>query len=239
MKKVAVVTGANRGMGFETARQLAHLDMEVVLTSREASSAQEACVRLEAEGLTLVPFKLDITKPEDCAQLQNFLLKKYGCLDVLVNNAGAFFESTDQAARESTSAFTTALEVMRQSFELNTLGALKVVQALLPLMQANKNGRIVNVSTGMASLQTMTRGWPGYRVSKAALNALTRIMADELRETDIKINAVDPGWVRTDMGGPFAMRSVEEGVDTTIWLATLGTEGPSGEFFYNRNVAMW
>ena len=239
MKKIAVVTGANRGMGFETARQLAQLDMEVVLTSREAAAAREACVRLEAEGLTLVPFKLNITKPEDCAHLQGFLLKTYGRLDVLVNNAGAFFESTDQAARDSTSAFTTAPEVMRQSFELNTLGALNVVQALLPLMQANKSGRIVNVSTGMASLQTMTRGWPGYRVSKTALNALTRIMADELRETDIKINAVDPGWVRTDMGGPFAMRSVEEGVDTTIWLATLGTEGPSGEFFYNRNVAQW
>jgi NAD(P)-dependent dehydrogenase (short-subunit alcohol dehydrogenase family) len=205
---VAVVTGANWGLGLEVCRQLARQGMHVVLTSRDPERGRKAVEQLAGEGLTLELFPLDVTDAASIDALAHYLRAGPGRLDVLVNNAGVFL---DPGGRK-TSVFAAELDTIRSSIETNTLGPLRLCQALVRLMPAG--GRIVNVSTGMGQLSDMNGGYPGYRLSKTALNALTRVLADELRESGIKVNSVCPGWVRTDMGGPNAPRSVSEGADT-------------------------
>jgi NAD(P)-dependent dehydrogenase (short-subunit alcohol dehydrogenase family) len=231
--RVAVVTGANRGMGLETCRQLAQRGLEVVLTSRDPDKGRAAAARLAEQGVRVDQHALDVTDDDSVAALARYLEEKYGRLDVLVNNAGAALDPPGK------SFFDSSIEVVRKSFEVNTLGAVRCCRALIPLMRKHGYGRVVNVSSGMGQLAEMNGGSPGYRLSKAALNALTKLLSDELADTGIKINAVCPGHVRTDMGGPNASRTVEEGVDTTIWLATLRDDGPSGAFFRDCKVIAW
>lgn len=237
-ERVAVVTGANRGMGLETCRQLAERGMTVVLTARDLAKAEKAVEELRSAGITVLAHQLDITDQDSVNALAELIQERYGRLDVLVNNAGSVLEPGAKGDARA-SLFDTAPEVVAKSFEVNALGALRVAQALVPIMKKNGYGRVVNVSTGMAALAEMNGGFPGYRMSKTALNALTRILADELKDTNIKVNSVCPGWVRTEMGGPHAARSVEEGVDTTVWLATLRDDGPSGGFFRDFKRIDW
>lgn len=235
--RVAVVTGANRGMGLETCRQLAERGLRVVLTSRDEAKGKAAAEQLQSQELEVDYHPLDVTDAGSVDRLASYVRKTHGRLDVLVNNAGAIFDEGQDA--DATGLLKTDPDVIRKSFETNCMGAVLVSRALAPLMIEGGYGRIVNVSTGMAALSTMDAGWPGYRISKAALNALTRLLSEELADRGVKVNAVCPGHVQTDMGGPDAKLPIEEGVDTTVWLATLRDDGPTGGFFRDYKAIPW
>jgi NAD(P)-dependent dehydrogenase (short-subunit alcohol dehydrogenase family) len=228
MPRTALVTGANRGLGLETARRLGLEGYRVVLGARDAARGEAAAGELRAQGIDASVLELEVTAP-DAAALAAVEA------DVLVNNAGIIPE----AGLASRSVFDVAPEVVLRGFENNTLGAYRVAQAVVPGMRERGFGRIVNVSSGMGQLTDMNGGSPAYRLSKTALNALTRILADELRSTNVLVNSVCPGWVRTDMGGPHARLSVEDGADTIVWAATLPDGGPSGGFFRKREAIPW
>ncbi|HAZ49318.1 MAG TPA: short-chain dehydrogenase [Cyanobacteria bacterium UBA11371] len=236
MKKVAVVTGANRGLGFETCRQLAKQGIQVILTSRDEAKGKAAAEKLQAEGLDVKFHLLDVTSPDSIEHLAQFIRNEFGRLDILVNNAGI---ALDFVFGPEGSIFNSKIETLQKTIETNTYAPLLLCQALIPLMKANNYGRVVNVSSGAGQLEDMQTGYATYRISKTALNAVTRIIANELKETNILVNAVCPGWVKTDMGGPNAPRSLEEGVDTIVWLATLPDDGPTSGFFRDRKPIPW
>jgi NAD(P)-dependent dehydrogenase (short-subunit alcohol dehydrogenase family) len=231
-QRIAVVTGANRGIGFEICRQLASRGIHVILTSRNEAEGKSACRQLEAQGLDVHYHQLDVTDPESIHRLESYLRREYGRLDILVNNAGVMLD-------EPASAFQVDLDTVRATMETNVYGPLLLCQALIALMKQHRYGRLVNISSSMGQLANMGSGDLAYRMSKTCLNALTRVMAAELRGTNILVNAVSPGWVGTDMGGPSAPRSVEEGADTAVWLATLPDGGPQGGFFHDRKAIPW
>jgi NAD(P)-dependent dehydrogenase (short-subunit alcohol dehydrogenase family) len=235
-EQLAVVTGANRGLGFETSRQLARQGIHVIMTSRDEVKGQAAVEQLRTEGLRVSYHPLDVTDSSSIEHLAQFIQQQFGHLEILVNNAGILIDPLEPAA---SSVFKTKVDTLRRTYETNVYGPLQLCQALIPLMQVRGYGRVVNISSGMGQLSEMNGGYPGYRLSKTALNALTRIFADELKGTDILVNSVCPGWVRTDMGGPKASRSVEEGVDTIVWLATLPSGSPTGQFFRDRQPIPW
>lgn len=235
--RIAVVTGANRGLGLETCRQLARLGLTVLLTSRDPAKGEAAAAALRADGLAVRVQPLDVTDADSVRRLAQYLHAEFGRVDVLVNNAGVFLDPLDAPDPAAASVLRAELDTVRRSMETNVYGPLRLCQALVPLMQGR--GRIVNVSSGMGQLSDMNGCCPGYRFSKVALNALTRSLADELRGTGIKVNSVCPGWVRTDMGGRDATRPVEEGADSIVWLATLPDDGPSGGFFRDRKPIPW
>lgn len=231
--KVAVVTGANRGIGQEICRELAQQGIHVVLTSRDAAKGKAASDKLVAQGLPVEFHPLDVTNASSIDALAAFLREKFEGVDILVNNAGVLLDPRGSRLLDS------KIEIYRDTFETNVLGPLQLTQALLPLMKKRSYGRIVNVSSGQGQLSEMSSGTPAYRISKTALNALTRIVAAETRATNILVNSMCPGWVRTDMGGPNASRTVEEGADTAVWLATLPDGGPTGGFFRDRKPIPW
>lgn len=235
-EKIAVVTGANKGIGFEICYQLSKKgNIKVILSSRDELKGLIAVEKLHEEGLNVDYHQLDVTDEKSIFDFVNFIGNEYGRTDILVNNAGVFIE---KSGRES-SIFNVDIEKIKKTMDTNFYGALSLTQKLLPLMKKNNYGRIVNVSSGMGQLTDMNGGYPGYRVSKTALNAMTRIMADELQNTGIIINTMCPGWVKTDMGGYGASRSVEEGADTAVWLALLPDNGSSGKFFRDRKEIPW
>lgn len=234
-RPVAVVTGAYRGLGYETCRQLAMLGYRVMLCARKPAEGQAAAEALQREGLDVSFHALDVTDDAAIQGLANYLQEHYGRLDVLVNNAGIF---PDQAPWEGgSSVFKADLATIREGFETNTLGPLRLCQILIPLMKGR--GRVVNVSSGMGQLSEMNGCCPGYRLSKTALNAVTRIFHDELLGSGVKINSVCPGWVRTEMGGKEAPLPVEEGAKGIVWAATLPDDGPSGGFFRHGEAIDW
>jgi NAD(P)-dependent dehydrogenase (short-subunit alcohol dehydrogenase family) len=226
-KPVAVVTGANRGLGLETCRQLATAGYTVMATARNAAAGESAEQELKDLGLDVRFRPLDVTDPAAVDALAAVVAQDLGRLDVLVNNAGIFPDPGPGST--GSSVFDADAETIARGFETNTLGPWRLCQALIPLMQGR--GRVVNVSSGMGQLSEMNGCCPGYRLSKTALNALTRILADELKGTGVKVNSVCPGWVRTDMGGTNATLSIEEGAAGIVWAATLADDGPSGGFF--------
>jgi NAD(P)-dependent dehydrogenase (short-subunit alcohol dehydrogenase family) len=232
---IAVVTGAYRGLGLETCRQLAERGYLVVLTARREAEGQAAASRLADRGLDVRFRVLDVTDAASVQRLRDGLKDELSRIDCLVNNAGIFPDPAPGS--EASSIFRADLDIIRRGLETNTLGALRVCQALIPLMEGK--GRVVNVSSGMGQLSEMNGCCPGYRLSKTALNAVTRILADELIDTGIKVNAVCPGWVRTDMGGSDATLSVEEGARGIVWAATLPDDGPSGGFFRHGELIAW
>jgi NAD(P)-dependent dehydrogenase (short-subunit alcohol dehydrogenase family) len=236
-KKIALVTGANRGIGFEVARELAQKGIAVILTARNAQKGSVAADRLKAEGLDVHFHELDVTDDGSVRELAQFMEKRFGRLDVLVNNAGVLLDSSHR--EEGASAFGAQIETIRASIETNTLGAFRLCQALIPLMRKNGSGRVVNVSTGMAQLSEMDGGYPGYRISKTALNAVTRIFSAETRGNDILVNSVCPGWVRTEMGGEGAERTPAQGAAGVVWAATLPPGGPTGGFFRDGERIDW
>lgn len=236
---VAVVTGANRGLGFAVSRALAQRGYKLVMVGRDAGRIGAAAERLWSEGLAAESCVADVRDEGQVEALRDHVAAAHGRADILVNNAGAFFEPADFANPHATSVLTTAPELVAQTFDTNTLGPLRLCQALVPMMLANGYGRIVNLSSGMGQLADMNGFWPGYRLSKTALNALTRILADELKGTNVKVNSVCPGWVRTDMGGPHASRSTAEAAPGIVWAATLPDDGPSGGFFRDGEAIPW
>ncbi|PIQ28569.1 short-chain dehydrogenase [bacterium (Candidatus Blackallbacteria) CG17_big_fil_post_rev_8_21_14_2_50_48_46] len=235
-KKIAVVTGGNRGIGLEICRQLAQdSDTQVILTSRTLEKAQSAAQKLAEEGLKVTPFQLETTSAQDIANLAQWLEKEYGGVDILVNNAGVLLD----AQRNQASIFQVEIQTLQETLETNLYGPLMLCQALIPLMKKRGYGRIVNLSSGMGQLSEMGGGYTAYRISKTSLNALTRILAAELQGEPILVNAMCPGWVKTDMGGAQANRSVAQGADTAVWLTKLPENGPSGKFFRDRNPISW
>jgi NAD(P)-dependent dehydrogenase (short-subunit alcohol dehydrogenase family) len=232
---IAVVTGAYRGLGLETCRQLAERGYRVVLTARRDAEGRAVAEGLAQRGVDVRFHALDVNDPASVRRLADDLRAEYGRIDCLVNNAGIFPDP--EPGGEAASIFRAELDTVRRGFETNTLGPLMLCQALIPLMAGR--GRVVNVSSGMGQLSDMNGCCPGYRLSKTALNALTRILADELQDTGIKVNSVCPGWVRTEMGGPNATLSVEEGARGIVWAATLPDDGPSGGFFRHGEPIPW
>lgn len=233
--KVALVSGASRGIGFETCRQLGRRGLRIVLTARNPQAGQRAAEKLASEGIEAHFGQLDVTDPDSIDACAREVGVSFGRLDVLVNNAGIMLDSSKRGA----SIFEAQAQILRQSFDTNTLGPLFLAKALVPLMRKNGYGRVVNVSSTMGQLAGMGGAYPGYRISKTALNAVTVILARELEGTNILVNSVCPGWVRTNIGGPKAPRSPDEGADTIVWLATLPDGGPSGKFFQDRREIDW
>jgi len=229
---IALVTGANRGIGFETCRQLACQGMHLILTSRNSQLGEQAAASLSRPGYQVDFHPLDVTDGDSLAVLREFVVQQYGRLDVLVNNAGVYLD-------EGVSVFEVPMDVFRQTMETNFYGPLSLCRALVPLMVSHGYGRVVNVSSGYGSMHEIGGRVAAYRTSKIALNTLTRILAAEVNPRQVKVNAVDPGWVRTRMGGSFATRSVEQGVETIVWLAMLPPDGPSGGFFYDKKPIPW
>ena len=226
---VALVSGGNRGIGLEICRQLADRGIAVILGSRDEESGKKAAENLSG---SIVVHQLDVADEESVDRLESFVEEELGRLDILVNNAGI---SNDHGQRGAGAD----LGRVREALETNLFGAWRLCEVAIPLMQSGGYGRIVNVSSGMGALEGMGGGSPGYRVSKTALNALTRILASELRGSGILVNSVCPGWVQTDMGGLRAPRPVEEGADTPVWAATLPKGGPTGGFFRDRRPVPW
>ncbi|MCB9701831.1 MAG: SDR family NAD(P)-dependent oxidoreductase [Myxococcales bacterium] len=238
-KRIAVITGANRGLGFGTARELARRGYRVVLTARSREKAEAAAAELRGEGLDVVPEVVDVASDESVRGLVERLRRDHGRVDVLVNNAGAIFEAShDPAHPAGAGTLEVSPATVLRALDNNSVGALRMLQGILPMMNAAGHGRVVNVSSGMGALHDMGSGWPAYRISKTALSAVTRLFALEARG-DVKVNAVCPGWVRTDMGGPNATRSLEEGVSGIVIAATLGADGPSGVFLRDGQIIEW
>ncbi|HPF57684.1 MAG TPA: SDR family oxidoreductase [Candidatus Competibacteraceae bacterium] len=238
-KPVAVVTGANRGLGLETARQLAKRDIQVIVTSRNPGKGEMAMEKLLAEGLDVLFQPLDVTSESSVAELGTFIHSHCGRLDILVNNAGVFLDIHSTEDTGNASVFNASLETLTMTLKTNLYGPLLLSQELAPLMKQQHYGRIVNVSSGMGQLSDMEGKSPAYRISKTALNALTRILAAETQGYNILVNSVCPGWVRTDMGGSGAERTVEEGASGIVWAATLPDNGPTGGFFRDGQPIPW
>jgi NAD(P)-dependent dehydrogenase (short-subunit alcohol dehydrogenase family) len=232
MDKTALVTGGNRGIGFAVCRGLTQMGLKVILTSRDGEKGNNAAEILRQEGYELDDHPLDVIDAESISILKNYIVETYGRLDVLINNAGVSLD-------KGRAILDVPLDVVRETLEVNFYGPLNMCRAFIPLMKEHQYGRVVNVSSELGSLSRMSGRTGAYKVSKAALNALTRIIAGEVKGQNIKVNTMSPGWVRTDMGGPSAPRSLEEGADTILWLATLPDDGPTGGFFRDREAISW
>jgi NAD(P)-dependent dehydrogenase (short-subunit alcohol dehydrogenase family) len=230
MERVALISGGNRGIGREVARQLASLGYAVVIGSRDLAKGEAAARELDEH---VHATQLDVTDEDSIARCVQWVADELGRLDVLVNNAGI------SGGGWSTSAVDVDLNDVRETLETNLFGAWRLTEEALPLMRRNGYGRIVNISSGMGQLSDMGGHAPAYRVSKTGLNALTRMLTAELAGENILVNSACPGWVRTDMGTEAAGRSVEEGADTPVWLATLPDDGPRGGFFRDRKPIPW
>lgn len=235
--RAALVTGGNRGIGLEIVTQLAREGVQTVLGARDLNSGREAAQALMSEGLEPAVVELDVTDAASVAAAVAETIDLFGRIDILVNNAGVLLDRKTDGTTSTVEDV--SLECIWQSLDANTVGPLRMIQAALPHMREAEYGRIVNISSGLGQLAEMGAAMPGYRLSKAALNALTRTAAADVAATNIKINSMCPGWVRTDMGGPDASRSVAEGAETAIWLATLADDGPSGGFFRDKKPIAW
>ena len=237
-KKIALVTGANKGLGFEISCQLAQQDIKVVMAIRDSIKGQVAVEKLLQTGLDVEFQYLDVTDIESIKLVYSYLERTYGKLDILVNNAGVCLDGEQKPSEIS-------LNVIRQTLETNFIGAIATTQVLLSLVCRSEAGRIVNISSGRGSL-TQHNDFKyhyaktlAYNSSKTALNAFTVMLAAELKDTGIKVNSADPDWCRTDMGTEMASHSVEEGANTPVWLATLPADGSTGGFFNSRNPIPW
>ena len=233
----AIVTGANRGIGRGVAKQLALLGYRTILTSREEHRGKRTVNELKKEMGTepfgdLIHHQLDVTDMESIRRLHEFVINKYEAADILVNNAAVLL---DQFGR----TLQIPLDIYRTTMETNVYGHLLLCQAFLPMMLKRNYGRIVNVSSGAGQVENMVNDMPAYRLSKLALNGLTLMLADSVKGTNVLINAGCPGWVRTEMGSPDAPRSIEQGAEGIVWLATLPDGGPHGGFFRDRQWIPW
>ncbi len=237
--KVALITGANKGLGLEIARQLGRYGITVVVAARDADKGNAAAETLKSEGLDAHFVKLDATSEADIAALPGFFGERFGRLDILVNNAGVNNASVGGGK-------TTTPQILRDVFETNVIAPYAITQALLPLLEAAPAGRIVNHSSILGSLTVVgsdqvAAEWLGeaYTSSKAALNMLTVVQARKLAGTNVKVNAAHPGWVKTDMGGEGAPLEIAEGAKTAVTLALLPDDGPTGGFFHGGDTLPW
>jgi NAD(P)-dependent dehydrogenase (short-subunit alcohol dehydrogenase family) len=247
--KVAFITGANKGIGLETARGLGKLGIAVVIGSRDEANGRAAADKLKAEGIEEVEaVRFDVTRFEDHAEIARHLEGRYGKLDMLVNKAGVLLDDSDlEGPGGFNTTSTVTPDVLRRTFETNFFAVVALTQTLLPLIRKSPAGRIVNLSSVLASLalhsdpKSPIYGMKGfaYDASKTALNAFTVHLAHELRDTKIKVNSAHPGWVKTEMGGSAAPMEVSEGGKTSVLLATLPDDGPTGGFSHLGEPLPW
>jgi NAD(P)-dependent dehydrogenase (short-subunit alcohol dehydrogenase family) len=230
--RIALVTGANRGLGLETSRQLLDKGVLVALAGRDLAALDDAAGRLGVDEQGAMTVRLDVTDAASITRARREVLERFGRVDILVNNA-AVLVAEDGDVLEITS------DDYRRSLDTNVFGVIEVCRAFVPDMARARYGRVVNVSSGAGQLAAMTTYAPAYSMSKAALNAFTCLLAHTYQDNGVLVNAVDPGWVRTDMGGPSAPRSPQEGADSIVWLATLRDDGPTGGFFRDRRQITW
>jgi NAD(P)-dependent dehydrogenase (short-subunit alcohol dehydrogenase family) len=230
--RVALVTGANRGLGLETSRQLLEKGVVVVLAGRDLAALDEAAGRLGVDEQGAMTVRMDVTDAESITRARRDVLERFGRVDILVNNAAVLVAEDGDVLEISSDDY-------RRSLDTNVFGVIEVCRAFVPDMARAGYGRVVNVSSGAGQLAAMTTYAPAYSMSKAALNAFTRLLAHTYQDEGVLVNAVDPGWVRTDMGGPSAPRSLPEGADSIVWLATLRDDGPTGGFFRDRRQITW
>jgi NAD(P)-dependent dehydrogenase (short-subunit alcohol dehydrogenase family) len=230
---IALVSGGNRGIGLEVVRQLAAIGHMVLLGSRDLAKG-EAAVRAIGDGYSerVIAVRLDVTDPASVESLARDVDQQFGALHVLVNNAAVHYDTWQTATAADIEG------VVREAFETNVLGAWRLIRAFVPLIRRSGWGRIVNVSSGAGAISSMGAGTPTYSTTKAALNALTKVVAAELRGSGILVNAVCPSWVATDMGGPGG-RPVKDGAAGIVWAATLPDDGPTGGFFRDQQPVGW
>ena len=231
-KKVALVTGANRGLGLEISRQLGKLGICVVLGVQDAIYGVQSEESLRSEGIDAVFHQLDVTDINSIQSVVQLVQMRLGRLDILVNNAGILVD-------EGLSGLKISLDVIKETLDTNTYGPLRLCQEIIPLMQLRNYGRIVNISSEGGLYAEMVEGYLAFQISKAALNAVTVTLANEFSDSNILINAMSPGWVKTVNGGASAARTVEEGADTVVYLATLPDGSPTGKFFKDRVEIPW
>jgi NAD(P)-dependent dehydrogenase (short-subunit alcohol dehydrogenase family) len=242
MSKIALITGANKGIGFETARQLAKSGgVHVLLAARDRAKGVDAALKLQGEGLDVEALTLDVTDADSIASAAKDIGKKFGRLDILINNAGIAADDKSKKVSEQ------SLATWRKTFDTNVFGLIAVTQAFLPLLEKSDAGRIVNLSSILASLTlhsdpkspTYDFKVPAYNVSKTAVNGWTVQLAYELRDTKIKVNAAHPGHVRTDMGGAAARMEIVDGAKTSVALALIGANGPNGAYVHMGEPLPW
>jgi len=241
-KKVALITGGNRGIGLETARQLGKLGITVLVGARSLAAGETAAETLKKDGIDARAIKIDVNDPADYTAVAKSIEKDFGRLDILVNNAGIFLDG-----RKGNETSSTSEEVLRKTFDTNFFAVVALTQELLPLVRKSAAGRIVNLSSILGS-QTLhsTKGsfiydakTFAYDASKAALNSFTIHLAHELQGTKIKVNSAHPGWVKTEMGGEGAMLEIEVGAQTSVALATLPENGPNGGYIHLGETLPW
>lgn len=240
-KLLALITGANKGIGLETAKQLAAKGYTVLLGARDEAKGRAAAEPLKAKGLDVHPIAIDVADQRSVDLAREQIERRFGKLDVLINNAGVFTE--DWKSTPST----IRIPDIQADFDTNVFGVVRVTQAMLPLLRKSTAARIVNLTSVLGSMgehQNPKSGIygmlsAGYNMSKAAVNMFTVNLAHELRDTPIKVNAAHPGWVQTDMGGPNAPMKLEDGAKTSVWLATLGPDGPTGGYFHMQQRLPW
>ena len=243
-KKVALITGANKGIGFETAKQLGEQRIIVVVAARDQQKADDAAQKLKAAGIDAYPVVLEITRSSDFPKVYDFLDKTFGKLDILINNAGVSEGGDDWAAN---TAATVTQKQLRDVFDTNFFGLIELTQMLLPLVRKSPAGRIVNLSSILGSLTLhadptspiYASKMVAYNSSKAALNAYTIHLAAALKDTPVKVNAAHPGWVKTDMGTSAAPMEIPDGAKTSVLLATLPADGPTGGYFHMDQKLPW
>ena len=231
-RRIALVTGGNRGIGLEACRQLAQLDIRVILGSRDAAKGTAAANDLKAAGLQVEARALDVASVQSIRECMSWVRNEVGRLDILVNNAGIMLEDADDDPLEE-------LEIMRDTMQTNVYGPLLLSRLAIPIMKSRRYGRIVNLSSSMGALSEIGAGYVAYRLSKAGINVVTRVVAAETEGMGILVNSLDPGWVKTSMGGARAPRTLQQGADTITWLATLPDSGPTGLFFRDRKAIPW
>ncbi len=245
-KKIAFITGANRGLGFETARQLGQLGIFPVLGARDPEQGHKAVATLQAEGIESACVPFDVNRKADHQGVYDYLAKTFGHLDILVNNAGVHLEG-EPGTKPLYTPSTVPEQILRDTLDANLFGVIALTQKLLPLIRKAEAGRIVSLSSILGSLKLHADPQSpiyhmkslAYDTSKAALNSFTVHLAYELRDTPIKVNSAHPGWVQTEMGGSAAPMNITDGAKTSVMLATLPADGPSGGFFHMNDRLPW
>lgn len=238
--KIVLITGGNKGIGFETARQLGNMGYEILIGARSEEKGHEAVTFLETENIKAKTVVLDVTNPSSVLSTVEWIEQEYGYLDILINNAGVFLEGNTPPSELE-------LSVLKNTFETNVFGVFSVTKAILPLLKKSSAGRIVNLSSGLGSLTLNSDPTSefynvnslAYNSSKTAVNALTVFFAKELKDTPIKINSVCPGFTATDLNGNSGYRTVEEAASSVVKLATINNDGPTGSFFDEDGVVPW
>jgi len=234
--RIVLITGANRGIGNAVGLELCKLGHTVIFTARNINTLDVTKTHCIEKSYKADFYELDVSKAESVQLLQINLIKKYDVIDTLINNAGILIDR-DESICPIPKKKTMSVDQLNQSIQTNLIGPIMMIREFSDMLKNSKNGIIVNFSSILGSLSEMSSGMPSYRITKTALNAVTKICESELQ--GIKVNSVHPGWVQTDMGGEHASLTIEEAVPGIVWAATLDKNGPSGKFFFNKKEISW